>query len=172
MVDLDGVENGDQGKSRKPHDHNRDYVEDPIYPTVRAIKELVDRLSEEGLALYIDFHCPWIRNGGNEAVFFAEPPEPYASQLHRLAGILKTMDTGPLAYTGNFDVPFGTSWNVAKSNGQSSSGYVREHGGPALLTAATLETSYSTTEGAVATPETARQFGRALGQAIDRFLSS
>lgn len=29
FVDIDGVENGDQGKGRAPHDHNRDYIERP-----------------------------------------------------------------------------------------------------------------------------------------------
>ena len=39
FVDFDGVSDGDQGKSRAPHDHNRDYSYDttPIYPEVAAI---------------------------------------------------------------------------------------------------------------------------------------
>ena len=40
FVDKDGVEEGDQGKNRKPHDHNRDYGEKSIYPEVQAIKDL------------------------------------------------------------------------------------------------------------------------------------
>ena len=30
FMDIDGVEDGDQGKSRFPHDHNRDYLAEPI----------------------------------------------------------------------------------------------------------------------------------------------
>ena len=42
FMDKDGVENGDQGKNRRPHDHNRDYVTG-IYTSVRAWKELLVR---------------------------------------------------------------------------------------------------------------------------------
>ena len=41
FVDMAGVIAGDQGKDRFPHDHNRDYIEESIYPTVRAMKDLV-----------------------------------------------------------------------------------------------------------------------------------
>jgi len=37
MVDRDGCEDGDQGKDRLPHDHNRDY-DKGAFATVRAIK--------------------------------------------------------------------------------------------------------------------------------------
>jgi hypothetical protein len=32
FMDKDGVEEGDQGKNRKPHDHNRDYIGESIHP--------------------------------------------------------------------------------------------------------------------------------------------
>jgi len=39
FVDLDGVIDGDQGKARKPHDHNRDYKpNESLYPETAAIK--------------------------------------------------------------------------------------------------------------------------------------
>ncbi|MDR0870255.1 MAG: hypothetical protein LBN39_05620, partial [Planctomycetaceae bacterium] len=38
FVDKDGVEDGDQGKNRKPHSHSQDYIQH-IYPTVQAITE-------------------------------------------------------------------------------------------------------------------------------------
>jgi hypothetical protein len=37
FVDKDGVENGDQGKNRQPHDHNRDYT-NTIYESTAALK--------------------------------------------------------------------------------------------------------------------------------------
>ena len=43
FVDKDGVEDGDQGKNRMPHDHARDYGPNAIYPEVRAIMELIHR---------------------------------------------------------------------------------------------------------------------------------
>jgi murein tripeptide amidase MpaA len=35
-VDKDGVEDGDQGKNRKPYDHNRDYLQ-RIHREIQAI---------------------------------------------------------------------------------------------------------------------------------------
>ena len=63
MVDIDGVENGDQGKNRAPHDHNRDYCEAPIYQAVSAIFDYTDKLD---LAAFIDFHSPWSWGGRDD----------------------------------------------------------------------------------------------------------
>ena len=55
FVDLDGVEAGDQGKGRAPHDHNRNYaLSEHLYPEVQAITEL-DK--EKKFAVAVDFHC-------------------------------------------------------------------------------------------------------------------
>lgn len=63
FMDIDGAENGDQGKARKPHDHNRDYTDEPIYASVRALCEYAKELST---AYFIDFHSPW-RWGGADS---------------------------------------------------------------------------------------------------------
>ena len=55
FVDLDGAVNGDQGKSRKPHDHNRDYIEHPIYKSTAAIMKLAE---SENILWDIDLHAP------------------------------------------------------------------------------------------------------------------
>jgi hypothetical protein len=51
------VVKGDQGKGRLPHDHNRDYnyAEPSIYPTVKAIKEIV---KNNPIKYSFDFHDP------------------------------------------------------------------------------------------------------------------
>lgn len=56
FVDIDGVENGDQGKERKPHDHNRDYLEKPIYNITKQLYKYTENMQ---VAAFIDFHCPW-----------------------------------------------------------------------------------------------------------------
>ena len=56
FVDIDGVENGDQGKDRAPHDHNRDYTENPIYNYTRAIYHYTENMP---VTAFIDFHSPW-----------------------------------------------------------------------------------------------------------------
>ena len=172
MVDLDGVENGDQGKSRQPHDHNRDYEDEPLYPTVRAVKELTAQLAQNNLVLYIDYHCPWIRNDQNASFFLVEPPQPWAAQLHEFGAILRETDTGQIPYTGKLDVPFGTSWNTGQFGAVSSGAYVRGVAGQGLLTSFTIECSYSVTEGLPATPDRARRFGRGFGRAVQQFLAT
>ena len=66
FVDYDGVLDGDQGKDRLPHDHNRDYLASPLYPEVRKILEYADR---HGCHYGFDFHSPWHRGGENDNVF-------------------------------------------------------------------------------------------------------
>jgi hypothetical protein len=171
FVDLDGVEAGDQGKSRAPHDHNRDYTPSPIYPTVAAVERIVDDLSRRGLAVYLDFHCPWIRRGANEAAFLVEPPEPHAAHLRELSGILRRTNDSPIPFTGRFDLPSGVDWNVSEPGRPTSTSYVCRRDTGSLLLAATLETSYSLAEGVVVTPEGARRFGRAVGRAMAEFLA-
>lgn len=78
LVDKDGVEAGDQGKNRKPHDHNRDYTSEPIYPEVAAIQQLHER---EKFAYAIDFHCPTLVYGDHQVMYFVgariHPPKNF-----------------------------------------------------------------------------------------------
>ncbi len=74
MVDVDGVQEGDQGKGRRPHDHNRDYGWRSRYPEVQAIQQLARRKRVE---LALDFHCPLIRGESHTVFYFdglAVPP--------------------------------------------------------------------------------------------------
>lgn len=67
FVDKDGVEEGDQGKNREPHDHNRDYGDAPMYPEVKAIQELAGRTP---LQITLDLHCPALKGDIHEAFHF------------------------------------------------------------------------------------------------------
>jgi hypothetical protein len=67
FVDKDGVEDGDQGKNRDPHDHNRDYGDAPLYPEIRAIQKLAD---EKQIFLSMDLHCPALKGDIHEAFHF------------------------------------------------------------------------------------------------------
>lgn len=51
FMDKDGVEEGDQGKNRKPHDHNRDYIQE-IYPSVKAFKNTAGRIQGKGIRVH------------------------------------------------------------------------------------------------------------------------
>ncbi len=67
MVDKDGVQAGDQGKNRSPHDHNRDYGPNPIYPEIKAIQELAEA---RHVRFALDLHCPALRGEVHETFYF------------------------------------------------------------------------------------------------------
>ncbi len=73
FVDLDGVEEGDQGKSRIPHDHYRDYSESPIY---NITKELYSYVEKYPPYLYVDFHSPWKWGDGANEIYMVNSPSP------------------------------------------------------------------------------------------------
>jgi len=61
FMDKDGVEEGDQGKNRRPWDYNRDYAKGR-YAAVRAIKELIVRESAGRQIVFVDLHSPFVRS--------------------------------------------------------------------------------------------------------------
>jgi hypothetical protein len=67
FLDKDGVEDGDQGKNRAPHDHNRDYGDNPIYPEIAAVQKLAD---EKKIFHSMDLHCPYLKGDIHEAFHF------------------------------------------------------------------------------------------------------
>ena len=80
FIDPDGVEEGLQGKNRSPHDHNRDWTDQPIYASVRALETYL-RSTIDAQTILFDLHCPWIRDGRNETLFFCGLHEPMQSEL-------------------------------------------------------------------------------------------
>jgi len=103
FVDKDGVEAGDQGKNRKPHDHNRDYIEKSIFPEVQAIKQL-DKTVDFRLAL--DFHCPTLVMEDHQVMYFVGAkghPKYNFENVSELAGWIKkglpnSAPVGPLVW--------------------------------------------------------------------------
>jgi murein tripeptide amidase MpaA len=57
FMDKSGVENGEQGKFRIPHDHNRDWTEQPRYSATRAVMQAAPTWRGE-MPLFLDLHCP------------------------------------------------------------------------------------------------------------------
>ena len=82
FVDMAGVVAGDQGKGRMPHDHNRDYIDDSIYPTVRAMKEL---LARENVRYVFDFHDPCHIGTGNDYTRLVNAYESMRDDMNRLS---------------------------------------------------------------------------------------
>jgi len=171
FVDKDGVEEGDQGKNRRPRDHNRDYAGESIYPETRAIRDLVPKWSQGRLKVALDLHCPYIRGKHNEAVYIVGCETPAIWQQQCAFGkILEAVRTGALPYRASDNLPFGKAWNTARNyaSGKSFARWAAEQ--PGIGLAASFELPYANARGAAVTAETARAFGRDLARAIRRYL--
>ncbi|WP_254522016.1 M14 family zinc carboxypeptidase [Natrinema caseinilyticum] len=173
--DLDGVERGDQGKHRSPHDHNRDYVDgnaitdlSPLYPTTAAIA--ADLRSRDPLAVALDFHCPYKWGGDiNDRPFFVTDPSAASAELRGLATRLEDVtQTRSRADEPTLTFDSSPGIGLASFDGQSGLLYTFERYCSQLGAepAASLEVPYVGTATDPVTPTTARQFGRDLAVAL------
>ena len=171
FVDKDGVEKGDQGKNRKPRDHNRDYDERSIYPETRAIMETVPKWADGKLSLALDLHCPYISGGINEVIYLvgSSDPEIWKEQT-RFGQILEKVRQGPLEYRASDNLPFGKAWNTGANDSLGTSGSRWAADLPGMKMASTVEIPYSNARGKQVTAESARAFGHDLARAIHRYL--
>ena len=162
---------GDQGKNRKPHDHNRDYLGESIYPSVRALREWVPAWIKDRRTIALDLHCPYIRGTHNEVIYMVGSPDKaiWADQTH-FGGILEKTQTGPIKYRVADNLPFGKAWNTAANVGKhkSCAGWAREL--PGIVLASTFEIPYANASGQAVNAETARAFGYDLARAIYAYL--
>jgi hypothetical protein len=162
FADYDGVQSGDQGKGRKPHDHNRDYTKF-IYPETKAITEWIASHAGGRLHTFIDIHCPWIRDWENEYVYspLRDPKIlPDVDIEKRFSELLEKHQSGSMKYEAKHDIPFGVGWNSAKNHAQ---------GWPAVTWACkkvkglkivrTFEIPFANASGNVVTPDSCREFG-------------
>ncbi len=171
FADKDGVEDGDQGKNRKPHDHNRDYAGDGVYPETRAIRDLVPKWADGRLKVALDLHCPYIRGQHNEDIYIvgAEDKAIWEQQC-AFGKLLEAARTGPLPYRASDNLPFGQAWNTGKNfdAGKSFACWAGEQ--PGIRLAASFEIPYANAGGQTVTAETARAFGHDLAKAIRQYL--
>jgi len=170
FMDTDGVEDGDQGKNRKPHDHNRDYLGKPIYSSVAALKEFVPKWSRGNLKIAIDMHCPWIRGGRNEQVFFVggRSPEMWQRQ-QQFSKTLQEVQTGPLVHDPRHNIPWGKEWNNLKEPKSCGSWTALQ---PGILVGVSIEIPYANAGGKPVTAGSARLLGHDLARTIHRFLQT
>ena len=173
FMDKDGVEDGDQGKNRKPHDHNRDYGTNCIYPSVKAVRELVPEWSASRLHVALDLHCPHIRGKHNEVIYMvgSRCKEMWRSQT-RFSKILEAAATGQLPYHARNNLPFGKAWNTGANYGNKKSCGLWTSELPGIRLATTFEIPYANASREPVTPESARAFGHDLAKALRRFLET
>lgn len=174
FVDKDGVEDGDQGKNRKPRDHNRDYDEPCVHPETRAIKKLIGTWAQGKMVIALDMHCPWVRGYCNEWFYqvYTEDADNAQAQ-ERFGKILERVQRGSLNYRQANDLPRGKAWNTAKnySAGLGFKGWSIE-AVPGLHLSTTYEVPYATANGAVVTRESCREIGEDTVAAFKAFLDA
>jgi len=173
FVDKDGVEDGDQGKNRRPHDHNRDYLDPSVHASVAALRGFIPEWSAGRVRVALDLHCPWIRGEYNEFVYFTG--QDNARQWQRLcafSALLERTRSGPLPYAAGNNLPFGKAWNTAANytGGRSFDRWAMEL--PGMDLAATIEIPYANVGEHTVTPDAVRAFGRDLARALRRFLAA
>jgi hypothetical protein len=180
FVDIDGVEAGDQGKNRSPHDHGRDYGPDEgIYAAVRAIKDLLTGPYSRPFDAVVDLHCPNIAGTTNQRSYFVgTSDQDNWALVQELAGHLERVAEA-LPYQRSNDLPFGTAWNVAGNYAsrdgrsvpqQSIAKYLDDV--PSTGVHSILEFPYADAEGAEVNAASARGFGGDLAQALALYLRS
>ena len=165
FVDYDGVLDGDQGKSRDPHDHNRDYTDSPIYPEVRAIREYTD---EHGCNFGFDFHSPWHRGGINDKIFVVRNMEEKLAEFDRFSTALESEITpDSMQYSINNDFPPNTSWNQP-----STSFGCTMNSRPECHLAFTLESAYFGTNDDPVSADKLIELGKCFARAIKKYAAS
>ena len=168
FMDKDGVEDGDQGKGRKPRDHCRDYVGKSLYPSVRTLRTFVPEWSAGKLRMAHDFHCPGARD--NRIYQVGSSHEKIWTEQKKFGGILESIADRALPYTPANDLPFGKGWNKASNykEGKSFFQWADELEGIRLSSA--IEIPYAQAGKVTITPDTARAFGVNFVQAMRKYL--
>ncbi len=136
FVDFDGVTDGDQGKNRRPYDHNSDYRPAPIYSAVRELRSFAET---HDFVCVCDFHSPWHMGRQNDHVFFSRSTTAMNPTVDRFAEYLKRETAADeMKYTGEWDVGPNEQWNNEKK-AISKNWFSRL---PSVRLATTLETPY------------------------------
>ncbi len=167
FMDLDGVQLGEQGKNRPPHDHNRDYLQF-FYPTTRAVDSIFTRITQGTKTINIDLHSPWIKFNQNETLFFiGQEKEAFAQRTKQLAMLIDSLYQGVLPFKSEKDVfSFGKDWNNRTMEESfedqlfsfSQWGALQDN----VCLATTLEVPYSNVRGEVLSKDNLRAFGVSL----------
>jgi hypothetical protein len=173
FMDKDGVEDGDQGKNRRPHDHNRDYNGVSIYPEVASVRNRLPPWCSDQLDMALDLHCPYIGGFLNEFIYFVGGPEKRLwDETNRFSRILSENCRGPIPFYQENNLPFGIDWNTGSEPGRKSSSEWAREVFPGIRVANCIEIPYANALGVEVNPQTARFFGRDLANAISLYLQA
>ncbi|MCF7855185.1 MAG: peptidase M14 [Candidatus Pacebacteria bacterium] len=172
FVDKDGVEEGDQGKNRRPRDHARDYEGKSLYASTAAIRGLLPEWGGDRLRVGLDLHCPGIAGEHNEVIYVVGlSDQRNAREQNRFTEILESVCTGPLPFHAVNFLPFGQAWNNTDNYTAGKTfpqWVVAELSGAAL--SLPIEIPYANAGGAEVNQSSLRLFGKDLGRALASYL--
>jgi len=162
FVDIDGAVNGDQGKNRYPHDHNRDYTDQPIYQSVRSIQKLTGR---ENVVCMLDLHAPFHRK--ERYPFEVRKNKALRERQERFSHLLAKecmADGEAFRYIEGHDLDVGMGWNVENAMIGACSVFFAYR--PGVRLCVPMETPYFGTDDNRATQENLVRYGRCMARAL------
>ena len=167
FMDKDGVEEGDQGKNRHPHDHNRDYTDSPIYPEVRAAMQFL-KAHGPAVSVVMDLHCPMVHGPWDNRFYAVGSHVPQVAQGQvRYMEQFNAVCVGPIKPYAGLVLHYGTAWNADAnfSDGKAAARWGAENlPNPELVVS--FEVPYANAEGVEVNPRTARDLGCDLARAL------
>jgi hypothetical protein len=167
IMDVDNVKRGAGGKNQVPHDHNRDWSDQPRYPEVATAQAWIRRLDKEcTFSLFLDLHNPGPSN--RTPFFFGSPdshlnPTRKANQQRFHALCQGILGKHPLGLSGKVRVTgpgYHPLWRRISKN------WVAENTAATSVNL-TLEATWNSPN---STQDGYRTYGVALGQAIANYL--
>lgn len=172
FMDKDGVEKGDQGKNRAPHDHWADYGGTSIYESTAALRRWVPGWSENKLVVTLDLHCPNITGASHEHITLTGSSDGKIAQQEKLfCRLLQSVNSGELKVHENFYMPWGTDWNNRSLYNPGELTFTQWASAiDGVRLPISVEFPYANHEGQTITQENSRAFGVDLMKAIKIYL--
>lgn len=164
FVDYDGVVDGDQGKNRNGHDHNRDYTENEksIYNSVDKIRELAEKLN---IRFAFDFHSPWHCGGENDTVSIPIAHTNLIDKTEKFSHFFEMENAeNSLPYSAQDNIMPNEKWNIEGRPDFAS--YFMNKGAELSFT---LETPYFIAKNTMFNPEKARETGKCFVKAFSKY---
>ncbi|WP_417391709.1 M14-type cytosolic carboxypeptidase [Gimesia sp.] len=166
VMDIDNVATGNGGKNQVPHDHNRDWSEQPRWNAVQTAMKSIKTFDEQGrLVMFVDLHNPGANS--KQPFFYIAPPELNTERRKALQdafiAVCREEMREPLKLdrsTPSTGPKYDKRWKEISSNWVRSA--TREH-----VVGITLETCWNTTH---SNPQGYLTVGRQLGRGIARYL--
>ena len=166
FVDMDGAVDGDQGKWRLPHDHNRDYT-DFLYPETAALAGL---MAETEPHIFLDFHNPKLYKY-NDNYVYTPYKAYYESNEVNFSALMEKYQEGGMAYKRSDDLPYGKSWNANHNytDGFNVTEWVHRNI-KSIEIVRTIEFPFAYSNGELVYPHKMRAFGHGMARAIKAYV--